>query len=1109
MIYGFNVIDTIQLLDGTTVSKVSKSGNDIVLKIGSGSIILKDSANTSSRYSMLNKPIRFIDQDENLSALVFNGTSTVGVDIQIADYDNLNINGTTGNDAIEIINDYSPTITAGKGNDTIYHVGSYENKATYSYASGDGNDVIYNLYSNYYGYSSFYGMIDITSGSVSSYSINSSGDEILKIGSGSITIKNDTSEKINNFIVRSKNSDGSYKYTKYYYGTEFNEVRNGVTGTSGNDWFGDYNHVSNELIETGAGNDLVSLSGSSGNTIVGGTGNDSIYAGNDYLIQYSKGDGNDKIYYDFQVADNSTATVKLLNGATITDFSADKFYKSRYYERSVTFKIGSNTIDFYPLYSDRASWLRATKGGTEINFGNSFRFNNYEGNLIEGTTSDDIILNLNEKHKYDDSGSIYITDTISAGVGNDSIYLGNYRWHEYPGLANVVEYGSGDGKDVIFGYDHKSAIHLTDGAKISKVSLSGSDIILTVGSGSITIKDSENQIVNLQDDNGSISSFYVNGTSTIKAIANYESEKLVTGTSSAEYIYNGRYDSTIDAGAGNDTIYNASSYISINAGAGNDSIYSHNDIWCSTINGGTGNDTIIINKESSWDGSDNHIVYKAGDGNDIVSVESGIYNNWIFDLATGTSVTGFKKNGNDFVFNLTGGGSFTLKNVDTYSTVPKIKFRSVSSNGKETITRWIDGKSYNQVINPTVNYDESTKVFNGTAKNDYIFSNAWGEDITIDAKDGDDFINDHQAVSASLIGGKGNDTIVVGSFDSRYYSGYKNAMIDGGVGNDSIQVKMGRYWYWDDGTNESYELYSQASVNGGADDDVIEIEAYNTTTKGSWEWDEDTGKEIWNAGTGIEDISGIVTVKAGAGNDTIRNKFLYKYEDGHTYFNDSDYYDPSIYEDYDGKPYKVSRTVTSYFKTPTTYTTVITWKMSDGTSKTSSITSNLIYNRLIQSYTATDGVVTIDASERTKVVKITGNDEDNVIIGGSKNDTFIGKGGNDTFVSDAGKDFVTDYEVGDFVSLTGDISKVAASGNNVTLTSNKGSIVLNGAKGKKVTFIDGSGNVTKQTFGVNKLNIVDGDGSTINVANDATVITLDASDRTEDIILIGNAKANT
>ena len=416
-------------------------------------------------------------------------------------------------------------------------------------------------------------------------------------------------------------------------------------------------------------------------------------------------------------------------------------------------------------------------------------------------------------------------------------------------------------------------------------------------------------------------------------------------------------------------------------------------------------------------------------------------------------------------------------------------------------------------------------------------------------------------------------------------------MIDGGVGNDSIQVKMGRYWYWDDGTNESYELYSQASVNGGADDDVIEIEAYNTTTKGSWEWDEDTGKEIWNAGTGIEDISGIVTVKAGAGNDTIRNKFLYKYEDGHTYFNDSDYYDPSIYEDYDGKPYKVSRTVTSYFKTPTTYTTVITWKMSDGTSKTSSITSNLIYNRLIQyadgdgddvvedynvgdtlqiagtystansgndvvisvgsgsiklvgakgkklnivegdlnptvdpepgvseyikltnasiqSYTATDGVVTIDASERTKVVKITGNDEDNVIIGGSKNDTFIGKGGNDTFVSDAGKDFVTDYEVGDFVSLTGDISKVAASGNNVTLTSNKGSIVLNGAKGKKVTFIDGSGNVTKQTFGVNKLNIVDGDGSTINVANDATVITLDASDRTEDIILIGNAKANT
>ncbi|MBR1730466.1 MAG: hypothetical protein IJ728_13195, partial [Selenomonadaceae bacterium] len=160
-------------------------------------------------------------------------------------------------------------------------------------------------------------------------------------------------------------------------------------------------------------------------------------------------------------------------------------------------------------------------------------------------------------------------------------------------------------------------------------------------------------------------------------------------------------------------------------------------------------------------------------------------------------------------------------------------------------------------------------------------------------------------------------------------------------------------------------------------------------------------------------------------------------------------------------------------------------------------------------YTADSDVIGIDASARTKAIKIIGNSNNNVFIGGSKNDTFTGGSGNDTFVSSAGKDIITDYAEGDIVSIVGSIDKTAFAKNNVTFTSGKNTMTLQNVKGKKITFVDDEGNVTKQTFGVNKLNIVDGDGSTINVANDATVITLDASDRTEDIILIGNAKANT
>ena len=95
------------------------------------------------------------------------------------------------------------------------------------------------------------------------------------------------------------------------------------------------------------------------------------------------------------------------------------------------------------------------------------------------------------------------------------------------------------------------------------------------------------------------------------------------------------------------------------------------------------------------------------------------------------------------------------------------------------------------------------------------------------------------------------------------------------------------------------------------------------------------------------------------------------------------------------------------------------------------------------------------------------------------------------------------------VSIAGSINKVALNKNNVVFTSGKNTLNLQNAKGKKITFVDDDGDITKQTFGVAKLEVVNGDGSYISAENDATVITLDASERTENIALIGNSKANT
>ncbi len=68
----------------------------------------------------------------------------------------------------------------------------------------------------------------------------------MTIGTGSITIKNTFSyskTSQNNFIVRTKNSDGSYHYDRYYYGTKYNLIDSSSTdknGTSENDWMNLY-----------------------------------------------------------------------------------------------------------------------------------------------------------------------------------------------------------------------------------------------------------------------------------------------------------------------------------------------------------------------------------------------------------------------------------------------------------------------------------------------------------------------------------------------------------------------------------------------------------------------------------------------------------------------------------------------------------------------------------------------------------------------------------------------------------------------------------------------------------------------------------------------------
>ena len=118
------------------------------------------------------------------------------------------VNGTAKGDYI-YNTAHHVTVTAGKGNDTV-EFASGSSRSVYKYANGDGNDTII-------GFDNFTeGIIQLTSGSISNYQINSStGDHVIKVGKGSITLKDVKTDKV---AIKTKSK--SYRYIN---GKAFND----------------------------------------------------------------------------------------------------------------------------------------------------------------------------------------------------------------------------------------------------------------------------------------------------------------------------------------------------------------------------------------------------------------------------------------------------------------------------------------------------------------------------------------------------------------------------------------------------------------------------------------------------------------------------------------------------------------------------------------------------------------------------------------------------------------------------------------------------------------------------------------------------------------------
>ena len=252
-------------------------------------------------------------------------------------------------------------------------------------------------------------------------------------------------------------------------------------------------------------------------------------------------------------------------------------------------------------------------------------------------------------------------DWINGGRGNDTLTGGNGN--------DVFIYSKNGGKDVITDYTTGDKIKISSG-KISKAKLSGSDVVLTVGTGSLTVKNAKGKSLSLIDSRGNSFSSIIGGKSvsdgsaqtltlknSSKAAVTLDSGVKIADASKrtkAIKITGNSSANTISGGSKSDTIYDKNGSDSLFGGAGNDKIY-----------GGDGNDTIIGGKgnDSLWGGDDDNVfVYAKGDGKDIIF---GFEDDDMLKI-TGAFSASYNRSKGEISFKVgSTNNAITLKNFDT------------------------------------------------------------------------------------------------------------------------------------------------------------------------------------------------------------------------------------------------------------------------------------------------------------------------------------------------------------------------------------------------------------------------------------------------------------
>lgn len=248
-------------------------------------------------------------------------------------------------------------------------------------------------------------------------------------------------------------------------------------------------------------------------------------------------------------------------------------------------------------------------------------------------------------------------------------------------------------------------------------------------------------------------------------------------------------DTLVTTFRGNDNVTNFASNALINSGAGNDYVAVSSSAKKVTISSEGGNDFI-----NNWG---EQASINTADGNDTVynsSVASDAY------ILTGTGADSINSSGNNATLN-SGDGNDTIENYgNDVSIIGGADNDSVSNYGGNVTIETGSG-------NDTVELDEASNevIISLGDGNDY--ANSWSKKTTIDGGEGNDYLHSHSATT-SINGGAGSDTIYVNT-------NAHNNTVNAGLGNDYIVSYNGTGVLYEVGSgdgNDTIDGYNEADT---------------------------------------------------------------------------------------------------------------------------------------------------------------------------------------------------------------------------------------------------------------------------------------------------------